>query len=54
MWGALYVGSVWARLAFFTLLVTVSLATQHRDQPSPMCDVDANPMGDHRWMGMSF
>lgn len=44
MWDALYMGSLWGLLGSIIAMVAVSLLTQQRDPPRPLCDIDGNPL----------
>ena len=53
MWDALYIASVWGLLASIISLVVVSLATQKIDRPSPLVDVDGQPLDSKGWFAFS-
>jgi len=49
MWDSLYIASVWGFIASCVLLVVFSLATQKKDVPKIICDVDGNPLDTKHW-----
>lgn len=51
MWDALYISSVWGLIASILILVFVSLATQRKDEPKPLVDIDGKKLAIKNWVG---
>lgn len=49
MWDSLYIASIWGLLGSVLLLIIVSLATQKKDAPLPLVDIDNKPMSLKGW-----
>ena len=52
MWDSLYISSVWAVIGSIACMVIVSLATQGKDAPKPLVDIDGKPMPVVNWKGL--
>ena len=48
IWDAVYMGSIPAFAISIGLMVIVSLATQRKDPPKPLVDINGNPF--HPWL----
>ncbi len=49
MWDSLYIASIWGLIGAFVALIVVSLATQKKNAPLPLVDIDGNPMAIKNW-----
>ena len=52
MWDSLYIASIWAFAASIVCLIVFSLATQKKDPPREVTDVDGKPMKVVNWAGI--
>jgi hypothetical protein len=51
-WDSLYISSIWGLAASIACMVVVSLATQSRNTPRPLRDVDGNLLPVVDWRGL--